>query len=233
MVEAVSVSLPSPVREALDAAHDPGRPGLGVLAQLASKGDASAAHLLGCLYHLAAGEALEMVADDPLREMTGAELLQRGWAWKEDAAESGNSEAMVDLYKALAFGSGGLAQDTSRALSWCRRAAQAGEPEACFDLGIAAMGSDDGGESEAWLSRAADRGHCKAHLALALLADARDGASEALRHVLIAQRLSEGEPSEEWRANLGEVRRILSDALLPGEVAECVADAGAWRPALV
>ena len=100
----------------------------------------------------------------------GRELAER---WLFVSAESGDPEAM--FYLSRVYGDRAVNRrphgdsDDVRAANWCRRAAQAGWPEAISRMGE--LRSVNTEEQEFWLRRAAEAGDWPAMTALARLAD--------------------------------------------------------------
>lgn len=73
------------------------------------------------------------------------------------AAEMGYSEAMIDLASCYAIGIEGiLPRDYRKAIQWCRKAADAGNPDAYCDLGLWYEAVGDIGQAVKFLRKAAE-----------------------------------------------------------------------------
>jgi TPR repeat protein len=132
--------------------------GMGMLRQLAERGDAMAQYDLGHVY----GEGTYVPRDD-------AEAMR----WLEMAAASGLAEAEDAIGGHYANGNG-VAMDRAKASYWYRRAAERGYARAQYNLGTVYLSDGQGvpqdpAQARAWLTKAADQGEPRAQYNLALM----------------------------------------------------------------
>ncbi|WP_406727383.1 hypothetical protein WJ438_26010 [Streptomyces sp. GD-15H] len=175
--------------------------------------------------------------------------LEHAERWLLAAAEAGDHEAMYHLSRIYWDLAGNRRPngdaDEARSVDWCRRAAQAGWPEAVRAMGWTSGISGD--EREFWLRRAVEYGDLWAMTSLAELAEKRKQPEDVehwyrmaiahgmssvrtdLAHLLMRQgRLSEAEECVRPEAEAGSVRGVwqLADVL---EQLGRQQEASAWR----
>lgn len=150
------------------------------------------------------GEALRLIeAKDP----AGLDRLRR-------AANMGYAPAQFDLSKAYQAGSLGLKKDEAESRRWTERAAQAGDPRAMHNLGLAFFHGTGGAMNKTtaaqWFRRASDLGMGDSQYNLASLYEQGYGvsqnAAEAYKWYLIAARGGDAEA----RSSAERVKRGLT-----------------------
>ena len=110
-MDACTIQFPRRTADAIERLYLDGRPGFDDLIELAVGGDCAASYAVGTALQGAAENRLPPVDRDPLADFSVDTLLERSWAWKEEAAERGNVEAMQELYVAYSEGAAGLERD--------------------------------------------------------------------------------------------------------------------------
>lgn len=167
------------------------------------------------------GEALRLIeAKDP----DAADRLRR-------AANLGYAPAQFDLSKAYQAGALGLKKDEAESRRWTERAAQAGDPRAMHNLGLAFFQGSGGPMNKTtaaqWFRRAADLGRIDSQFNLANLyeqgAGVSQNAAESYKWYLIAARGGDAEA----RASAERIRKGLS----PEARAAAERSAAGFRPA--
>ena len=87
------------------------------------------------------------------------------------AADRGDVPSMLELGKFCYYGSRGVRKDRGEAMKWYRRAAEAGDPQAMYYLGVNLHNGDgapcDDATARAWLEKSAQRGNQAAKSRLA------------------------------------------------------------------
>ena len=166
-------------------------------------------------------EALRLIeAKDP----KALEQLRR-------AANMGYAPAQFDLSKAYQSGAFGLRKDEAESRRWTERAAQAGDPRAMHNLGLAFFHGSGGPMNKTtaaqWFRRAADLGRVDSQYNLASLYEQGYGVSqndaEAYKWYLIAARSGDGEARQAADRVKGE--------LTPEASRAAERSAAAFRPA--
>lgn len=230
-MDACTIQFPRRTADAIERLYLDGRPGFDDLIELAVGGDCAASYAVGTALQGAAENRLPPVDRDPLADFSVDTLLERSWAWKEEAAERGNVEAMQELYVAYSEGAAGLERDPNRAEYWLRSGAVAGDVGCVYEFGKRLIELGENEEAAEWLHYAAKHGHIEAHGLLSVLCALERQGFAALIHLLVAKRL-DSLSGGTLRNDILTAEKDLVAAMSPEDIAACSAEAEKWRPAL-
>lgn len=140
-------------------------------------------------------------------------MTQPDEATLRQAAQSGDTSAMVALADLLAERAGYQETDEEEAAAaeareWAMKAAEAGDVEGMYLMGMILVGDGDMEEAQPWLQRAADAGHDDAMDELGSLYNFFEDTDQALLWYQRAADLGNGSAASNLRALKADLKRM-------------------------